>query len=254
MARNKIYFFSDAHLGAQTIDDPRKHELTLVRWLDSIKNDAHAIYMMGDILDFWFEYKKVIPRGFTRFFGKLAELTDAGIEVHWFIGNHDMWIFDYIPQELGVIVHKKPEEVDLNGKRFFLAHGDGLADESRLFRIIRSIFHNRFCQWLFSGVHPRWTIGLAHAWSKLSRKQGVNNEYLGEDNEFLVTFSKDYLKKHPNINFFIYGHRHIVLDLMIAKTSRVIILGDWISHFSYAVLEGENLFVEFFEENEPNRQ
>ncbi|MCD7971880.1 MAG: UDP-2,3-diacylglucosamine diphosphatase [Candidatus Azobacteroides sp.] len=246
MAKKKIYFASDAHLGAKTIKHPREHELKIVRWLESIKKDAFALYLMGDMLDFWFEYKKVVPRGFTRFFGKLAELSDAGVEVHWFIGNHDMWIFDYIPEEMGVFVHRKPEIITLSGKKFFLAHGDGLTDKSLSFRFIRSVFHNKICQWLFSGIHPRWTIGLAHAWSRYSRESSEHNGYMGEENEYLVTYSKNYLKTHPDIQYFVFGHRHIVLDLKIAADSRVIILGDWIEEFSYAIFDGENIVIDFF--------
>lgn len=244
----KIYFISDAHLGAQTIENPRKQEKLLVRFLETVKQDASALFLMGDILDFWFEYKKVIPRGFTRFFGKIAELTDSGIEVHWFTGNHDMWIFDYLPNELGVIVHRKPEEIALMGKHFFLAHGDGLDNRSISFRIIQTLFHNRFCQWLFSGVHPRWAIGLGHAWSKHSRETGKHNGYMGEEKEYLVNFAKKYLKQeNPAIQYFIFGHRHIVLDLKIAPDSKVLILGDWISEFSYAVFDGNDVLIDFFE-------
>lgn len=235
MINKKIYFISDAHLGAKTIQNPHEQEKKLTRWLDSIKEDASAIYLMGDMIDFWFEYKNVVPRGFTRFFGKLAELSDLGIEVHWFIGNHDIWIFDYIPNEIGVIIHKGPEKAEILGKTFFLAHGDGLADKSISDKITRSLFHSRICQWMLATVHPRWTIGFALAWSRHSRETGENAQYRGEDNEFLVVFSKKYLKENPDINYFIYGHRHIILNLMIAKDSNVIILGDWITHFSYAV-------------------
>jgi len=244
----KIYFISDAHLGAQTIANPREQEKELVRFLDFIKQDASALFLMGDVLDFWFEYKKAIPRGFTRFFGKIVELTDSGIEVHWFVGNHDMWIFDYLPNELGVTIHYKPEEITLLGKRFFLAHGDGLDNRSTSFRIIQSIFHNKFCQWMLSTIHPRWAIGLAHAWSKHSRVTGKHNSYQGEDKEYLVCFSKKYLKeKNPEIQYFIFGHRHIVLDLKIASDCKVLILGDWISEFSYATFNGNDVLIDFFE-------
>lgn len=248
MVRKKIYFASDAHLGAYGIEDKRAHEMKIVRWLDSIKHDAAAIYLMGDMIDFWFEYKKVVPKGFVRFFGKLAELTDSGIEIHWFIGNHDIWIFDYIPEELGVKVHYKPEEITLLGKRFFLAHGDGLADKSVSFRILRRLFHSKFCQKLLSIIHPRWTIGLAHAWSSHSRESIEHKEFLGEDEEFLVCFSKKCIQEHPDIQYFVYGHRHIVLDLPIATDSRVIILGDWVSQFSYGVFDGDEFQLKFFKD------
>ena len=244
----KVYFISDAHLGAPTIENPREQEKMLVRFLDSIKQDVSTLFLLGDILDFWYEYKKVVPRGFTRFFGKIAELTDSGIEVHWFVGNHDMWIFDYLPNELGIIVHHKPEEITLLGKRFFLAHGDRLDDRSAVFQILQTIFHNKFCQWLFSGIHPRWAIGLAQVWSKHNRATGKHNSYLGEENEYAVRFSKEYLKdKNPEIQYFIFGHRHIVLDLKIASDCKVLILGDWISEFSYATFDGNDVLISFFE-------
>ena len=246
----KIYFISDAHLEPDFDNDSKERERKLVRWLDFVKQDASAIYMAGDMIDFWFEYKKVVPRGFVRFFGKLAELTDSGIEIHWFIGNHDIWIFDYISDELGVIVHKKPEIINLFGKNFFIAHGDGLADDSKSFRIIRSIFHNRVCQLLFAGIHPRWGIGLAHIWTRHHRKTGHALPFSDEKNEPLVAFSKEYLKKNPSVNYFIFGHRHILLDLNLTTDSRFIILGDWIRYFSYGAFDGENFTLRRFEIND----
>ncbi|WP_294176296.1 UDP-2,3-diacylglucosamine diphosphatase [uncultured Coprobacter sp.] len=244
----KIYFLSDLHLGARTLKNPLENERRVVRWFDSVKEDASAIYLMGDILDYWYEYKTVVPRGFTRFFGKVAELTDKGIDVHWFIGNHDIWIFDYLPGELGVKVHYAPEIVDLNGKTFYLAHGDGLGDTPLTFRFIRSVFHNRLCQMLYSAIHPRWTVAFAHKWSSHSRQNGNCKDYCGEDNEYLVRYAKEYLEKSSvHIDFFVFGHRHIMLDLMIRRDSRVIILGDWINYFSYAVLEGDQMRLEQFE-------
>ena len=190
-----------------------------------------------------------MPRGYTRFFGKIAELTDRGIEVHWFIGNHDIWIFDYLPAELGVSVYYTPQIVNLNGKTFYLAHGDGLGDTSRTFRFIRAIFHNRFCQVLYSAIHPRWTVSFAHKWSSHSRLNGDSDDYSGESDEYLVKYAKSYLEKSSqHIDFFIFGHRHIMLDLMIRKDCRVIILGDWINYFSYAVLDGDQIWLEQFDE------
>lgn len=245
----KIYFLSDLHLGARTLKNPRENERKVVRFLDSIKEEASAIYLMGDILDYWYEYKSVVPRGFTRFFGKIAELTDRGVQVHWFIGNHDIWIFDYLPDELGVKVHYAPEIIHLNGKIFYLAHGDGLGNISRSFRFIRFIFHNKICQRLYSAIHPRWTIAFAHRWSSHSRLNGDCQEYCGENNEYLVQYAKSYLEKSStHIDFFVFGHRHIMLDLMIRPDSRVIILGDWINYFSYAVFDGTSFYLTQFEE------
>jgi UDP-2,3-diacylglucosamine hydrolase len=243
--RKKIYFVSDAHLGARFHTDPLAVEKKLVCWLDSIKGDAAAVYFLGDMFDYWYEYKYVVPRGFVRFLGKLAELSDAGVEIHIFIGNHDVWMFDYLPREVGAVVHRDVLTVDLLGKRFFLGHGDEVDYRSRSFRFLRALFRNRFCQWLYGGIHPRWTFGFALGWSLSSRQGGLNREdceaYLGEASEYLVSFAKAYLKTHPDIHFFIFGHRHIMLDLQLSHTSRLLIAGDWMKLFSYIEWDGQTL-------------
>ncbi len=248
-AQGKIYFASDMHFGSDVFEEPLVVEKRFVRWLDTIKDDAKALYLLGDVFDFWYEYKYVVPRGFTRLLGKLAEMNDSGIEIHFFTGNHDIWVYDYLPQEIGAIIHKGPFITEISGKKFFLAHGDGLGDHSRSFKLIRWIFHNRICQILFSTIHPRWSIGFAHTWSKHSRKTGLAHpaDYLGEDKEHLVLFAKQYLQEHPEINYFVFGHRHIVLDLMLARASRIMVIGDWLQYFSYAVFDGEELSLEQFE-------
>jgi len=267
--KEKVYFLSDVHLGSvfhnresdssvnslpekkrKKKDTAPNHtiERKLCRWFDLVKNDAKAIYLLGDIFDFWFEYKYVVPRGFTRVLGKIGELTDRGIEVHFFIGNHDIWVTDYLQKECGMIVHKKPLIQDISGKKFFLAHGDGLGDKSKSFKIIRYLFHNRLCQKAFACLHPRWALAIAHKWSQHSRETGGVTEYLGEDKEYLVSFAKEQLKISPEINFFVFGHRHIMLDLMLTKSSRIIILGDWITLFSYGVFNGNDFSLEIFED------
>lgn len=254
--RKKIYFASDAHLGARFHQDPLAVEKRLVRWLDAIQEDAAAVWFLGDMFDYWYEYKYVVPKGHVRFLGKLAELSDKGIEIHFFIGNHDIWMFDYLPKEIGAVIHREPLTIDLLGKRFFLAHGDEVDNRSLAFRFIRALFRNRFCQWLYAGIHPRWSFGFALGWSLSSRKKGLKakkedepdeNEYMGEGHEYLVSFAKDYLKSHPDINFFLFGHRHIMLDLMLSRTARLVIAGDWMRHFSYVVWDGECLFLDQFE-------
>ncbi len=246
--KNNIYFLSDAHLGSQFHTDSRETERRLCRWLESVRQDARVIYLLGDIFDYWYEYRDVVPKGFTRLLGKLSELTDAGVEIHFFIGNHDIWLTDYLSVECGLILHFEPLMTDIDGKRFFLAHGDGLGDDSRSFHLLRKIFHSRFLRRCFSAVHPRLTIPLAHAWSNSSRLYGGVQEYLGEEREHLVQFSKETLKENPDINYFIFGHRHILLDLSIADESQVIILGDWITYFSYAVFDGEKVSLKRWEE------
>lgn len=248
----KIYFLSDAHLGARFHDDPLVIEKKLVCWLDRIKADAAAVWLLGDIFDYWYEYKYVVPKGHVRFLGKLAELSDAGIEIHIFIGNHDIWMFDYLPKEVGAIIHREPLTIDLLGKKFFLAHGDEVDDRSWTFQLLRKIFRNRFCQWLYAGIHPRWTFGFAMGWSLSSRKSGIKRDeekkYEGEDTEYLVLFAKKYLQSHPDINFFLFGHRHVLLDLMLSHTSRILVIGDWMTHFSYAEWDGEELALMLFED------
>ncbi len=247
----KIYFISDAHLGARFHADPIDLERKLVRWLDSIKYEAKALYMLGDMFDYWFEYKYVVPRGFTRFLGKIAELSDNGTEIHFFIGNHDIWMFDYLEKETGAIIHRDTLTIDLLGKRFFLGHGDEVDFRSRWFRLMRALFRNRFCQSLYAAIHPRWTMTFALGWSLSSRQKGLKNmdevEYLGESAEYLVQFAKQYLKSHPDINFFIFGHRHIMLGLMINRNSRLLIAGDWMKLFSFVEWDGVNLTLNQFE-------
>ena len=249
--RTKIYFASDAHLGARFHQDARAVEKRLVRWLDSIKEDAMEVWFLGDMFDYWYEYKYVVPKGFTRFLGKLAELSDNGVKIHIFIGNHDVWMFDYLPEEIGAVIHREPLTIDLLGKRFFLAHGDEVDYRSKAFRLIRHIFRNRFCQILYSAIHPRWTFVFALGWSLSSRKKGLQKQeevtYQGESSEYLVQFAKTYLQTHPDINFFIFGHRHIMLDLMLSRNSRLLIAGDWMQHFSYIVWDGNALYLEQFE-------
>ena len=248
-----VYFLSDAHLGSLAIDHRRTQERRLVNFLDSIKHKASAVYLLGDMFDFWYEFKTVVPKGYTRFLGKLSELTDLGVEVHFFIGNHDIWCGDYLETECGVILHREPMTTEICGKEFYLAHGDGLGDRDTGFKLLRTLFHSHTMQRLFSALHPRWSVALGLHWAKhsrLKRIDGKDPDYLGEDKEPLVLYTKEYLKGHPGINFFIYGHRHIELDLMLSSTARIVILGDWINFFSYAVFDGEHLFLENYIEGE----
>ena len=241
--KNKVFFISDIHLGSSTINDSREREKSLVRWLDSIREEASALYLLGDIFDFWFEYKQAVPRGFTRFLGKLAELSDAGVEIHYFTGNHDIWVFDYLPNEIGLILHKEPYITEIAGKTFYLTHGDGQGDYSFTFKLIRRIFHNRICQFFFRLLHPDLGIKLAHLWAEHSRRKELKRPvpYLGEDKEHLVVYAKSYIKTHPETDYMIFGHRHIPIDLMLTPKNRMIIIGDWMQHFSYAVFDGKEL-------------
>ncbi len=270
-----IYFISDAHLGSLALKHNRTQERRLVNFLDQIKDKAEAVYMLGDMFDFWFEYKSVVPRGFTRFLGKLSELTDNGVEVHFFTGNHDMWTLDYLSTECGVIIHREPTTIELNGKVFYLAHGDGLdyRDRNWKTRLLFAFFHSKTMRKLASLWHPDIFIPFGRNWAKHSRMKRIKSDvpqfdgevknlvgyesfdfeetpYMGEDKEGLVLYAKHYLQSHPTINYFLFGHRHIDLDLMLNKDSRLVILGEWMSLFTYAEWDGEHLSVENFVEGE----
>lgn len=256
-----VYFISDAHLGSLAIPHRRQQERRLVRFLDEIKNNAGAIYMLGDMFDFWFEYQTVVPKGYTRFLGKISELTDMGIEVHYFTGNHDIWCLDYLEKECGVTLHHNALTLEIGDQTFYLAHGDGLGDRDWKFSLLRHIFHNGFCQWAFRWLHPALGMRFGLWWAKQSRLKHETSlrddgcgdpPYLGEDKEFLVIFAKRYWKEHPDIDYFIFGHRHIELDLVLSHQTRVIILGDWVTHFTYAVYNGEQLFLENYIEGDNN--
>ena len=279
MNMKKVYFISDAHLGSWGIAHPRMQERRLVRFLDSIKGTAKAVYLLGDMFDFWYEWKYAVPKGYTRFLGKISELTDMGVEVHYFTGNHDIWMYGYLEEECGVIMHREPATLEIYNKVFYLAHGDGLGDPDKEVKLLRGVFHNRTCQRLFSLFHPRVSMWLGLTWAKHSRMKRERQvaeereasgrgaegtqfngnvtsrynssgelEYLGEDKEYLVLYSKEYLATHPDVDYCIYGHRHIELDLMLAADKRMLILGDWITQFTYAVFDGEHLLMSEYEE------
>ena len=249
-----VYFLSDAHLGSLAIQSRRMQERRLVNFLDSIKHKAGAVYFLGDMFDFWFEYRQVVPRGFTRFLGKISELTDMGVDIHYFTGNHDLWMTGYLEEECGATIHRETSTTcEIYGSIFYLAHGDGLADDSKSFKMLRAIFHSRFCQRLFRWLHPDIGVRFGLEWarrSRMKREDGTEPPFQGEDKEVLIRFAKNYLKDHPDINFFIFGHRHIDYDLMLSRTSRVVLLGDWIQLFTYAVFDGEHLFLEDFVEGD----
>lgn len=246
----RIYFASDAHLGLNVLEDPLGAERRLVRWLDSIKADAMALYLLGDMFDYWFEYKYVVPKGFTRFLGKIAEMSDAGIDIHIFIGNHDIWMFDYFEKELGATVEREAKEVVLLGSKFYLVHGDGVGDPSLSFRFMRAFFRNKICQQLYKGIHPWFTVPLGQCWSRHSRMSKLGKEsekFRGLDNEYMVQFAKKHAE-HSDVQYYMFGHRHIVLDTEIADGKRILIIGDWLCNFSYAVFDGNKLEIKKFEE------
>lgn len=243
MKDNKhIYFASDFHLGAPNYESSRKREDRIVSWLDSIKPDAKEIYLVGDLFDFWFEYKRAIPKGFVRLQGKIAEIADSGIEVHVFTGNHDMWMFDYLPKELGVKMHRAPIKREFDGKSFFIGHGDGLGPGDHGYKFIKKVFANKICQWLFARLHPNFGIWMADFWSNRSRiaNRDEDEKYLGDDKEFLVQYCKSHLEKE-HIDYFIFGHRHLPLEIEVGKDSQYFNLGEWMNYETYAVWDGKAL-------------
>jgi UDP-2,3-diacylglucosamine hydrolase len=244
----KIYFASDFHLGVPTAAKSLEREKKVVRWLDSIKADAERIFLVGDIFDFWFEYKHAVPRGYTRLLGKLAELSDAGIPIEVFTGNHDMWIFDYLPKELGVPVHREPIVREWNGRQFYIGHGDGLGPGDHGYKFIKKVFASKVCQWLFARLHPNFGIWMANYWSRKSRNSASEKErtFLGEDKEWLVIYCKEILASQ-HYDYFIFGHRHLPIDHALSDNSRYINLGDWIRYFTYAEFDGESLSLKTFE-------
>jgi UDP-2,3-diacylglucosamine hydrolase len=237
----KIYFASDFHLGIDGKTSSRDREKLLVTWLREVAKDAEEIYLVGDLFDFWFEYKEAVPRGFTRVLGTLAELTDSGLPIHVFTGNHDMWIFDYLPKETGVVVHRAPIARDWNSVRFFIGHGDGLGPGDYGYKFIKRVFASKACQWLFARFHPNFGIALANFWSRTSRKTSAEADrtFLGEDNEWLVQYCREVLM-HQHYDVFVFGHRHLPLDIALNDTSRYINLGDWLGYFTYAVFDGNS--------------
>lgn len=240
--RKNIYFASDFHLGAPNFEESLKREKKIVRWLDSIKEDALEIYLVGDLFDFWFEYKKAVPRGFTRLLGKLSEITDSGTNVHVFTGNHDMWIFDYLPKECGVVLHRDPIKRDFDGSKFYIGHGDGLGPGDHGYKFIKKVFASKLCQWLFARLHPNFGIGLADFWSQKSRKASHEKDkiFLGEDQEWLAIYSREILQKE-HFNYFIFGHRHLPLEIEVGESSKYLNIGDWISHFTYGKWDGSSM-------------
>ena len=226
-SNKKIFFASDFHLGVPSHEQSVDREKRIVRWLDSIKSEAHSIYLMGDIFDFWFEYKHAIPKGFIRLQGKLAELTDSGIPVIFFTGNHDMWMFDYFTKEINIPIYREPIELEVGDKKLLIGHGDGLGPGDSTYKILKWFFNSSFCQWLFARIHPNLGIGIAKFWSRRSRISNTKREekFQGEEKEFLLTYCKELEQKNHH-DFYIFGHRHLPLDLKVSENSRYNNIGE----------------------------
>ena len=239
----KIFFASDFHLGLKAGSDPAEREKRVVRWLNNIAPEAREIYLLGDIFDFWWEYKLVVPRGFTRFLGTISAITDSGIPVHFFTGNHDMWVRDYLSGECGLIIHTSSYTQIFDGKRFHIAHGEGLGNKNTGYRILLSIFRNKPIRVLYSALHPYIGVSIGHKWSLHSRLgKGIKIDFLGEEYEDLVRYSKSILE-NENIDYFIYGHRHIDLSIRLKQGAQIIFLGDWIRKGSFAEWDGQELYL-----------
>ena len=263
----KIYFLSAFHLGAPNHAVSLDREKVIVRFLDEIKGDAAEIFLVGDMFDFWYEYRKVVPKGYVRLLGKLAELADAGIPMHFFVGNHDMWMRDYFQKELNTPVYFKPQEFERNGKLFLIGHGDGLGPGDHGYKRLKKVFRNPVSKWLFGIFPPIMGMGLANYLSRRSRTQTGSSEeiFLGEEKEWLIIYCKDELKRRQkeqkkNIDFFVFGHRHLPIDYRLSPISpngtvavgetRYINLGDWISYYTYAVFDGNDLVLKSYKGQE----
>lgn len=237
-----IYFASDFHLGAPNYEKSLEREKAICAWLDSIKPTCEELFLVGDIFDFWFEYKSAIPKGFVRLQGKIAEFTDSGIPVHFFTGNHDMWIFDYIPKELGVQLYRKPIVRTFGNKKLYIGHGDGLGPGDFKYKLLKNFFDSKICQWLFARFHPNFGIGLANYSSRSSRaKTGKTDEkFLGKEHEWLAIYCEKQNKINP-VDFYLFGHRHLPLSVPIGEKASYMNIGDWLKYNTFAVFDGENL-------------
>ncbi|WP_276168823.1 UDP-2,3-diacylglucosamine diphosphatase [Zobellia alginiliquefaciens] len=244
----KVYFSSDNHLGAPTMADSRPREKKFVAWLDTIKEDAAAIFLMGDLFDFWMEYKTVVPKGFTRTLGKLAEISDSGIPIYFFVGNHDLWMNGYFEEELNIPVFHKPQQYNINGVTFFVGHGDGLGPDDLGFKRMKKVFTNPFAKWLFRWLHPDIGVRMAQHLSVKNKLISGDDDakFLGEDKEWLVQYAKRKLETQ-HYDHFIFGHRHLPMEVEVGENSRYTNLGDWIHYYTYAVFDGEKLSLEKYE-------
>ena len=246
----KIYFASDNHLGAPTMEASRPREKKFVAWLDEVKHDAAAIFLLGDLFDFWFEYKTVVPKGFTRTLGKLAEIADSGIPIHYFVGNHDLWMNGYFEDELGIPVYHKPQEFTFNTTSFFIGHGDGLGPGDKGYKRMKKVFLSGFFKWLFRWGHPDIGMRIAQYFSVKNKLISGDDDaiFLGEDKEWLAVYSRQKLEeKHRD--FFVFGHRHLPLEVQLNDKSKYINLGDWIQYYTYGVFDGKSFELKPFDKD-----
>ena len=247
MAQTKIYFASDQHFGAPTPEKSKVREAKFLSWLDSIKKDADVLFLLGDLFDFWFEYKTVVPKGFVRVLGKIAELKDSGIKIHFFVGNHDLWMRDYFEKELGIKVYYKPQVFTFNDKVFFIGHGDGLGPGDKGYKRMKKVFTHPFSKWLFRWLHPDLGVSLGQYLSTQNKLISGDEDvvFLGKDQEWLVQYAQEKLKTQ-HYDYFVFGHRHLPLEIALNPKSTYVNLGDWVGHFTYAEFNGEKLSLKHF--------
>ena len=249
--QKKAYFASDLHLGLYPYEKSAVREKVFVKWLSEIQSQAGALFLVGDIFDFWYEYRKVVPRGFTRFLGKICEFTDAGIPVYMFTGNHDVWMFDYLPKETGAQIFRNPIEIKINSKNFYVGHGDGVGPGDWSYKMLKGAFTSKILQFLFSRLHPNFAHYLGQTWSKHSRySKGISDEFHGMDKEYNILFARDYLKQ-KHADYFIFGHRHIPMDIRLSDSSKLINLGEWIAGNTYAEFDGQSLELKSYHPAKP---
>lgn len=250
----KVYFASDNHLGAPTLKESLIREKKFVNWLETVSQDAEAIFLLGDLFDFWFEYKTVVPKGFTRTLGKLAALTDSGIPIYYFVGNHDLWMQGYFEEELNIPVYHQPKEFTFNDKTFFIGHGDGLGPGDKGYKRMKKLFTNPVAKWFFRWLHPDLGVRLAQYLSVKNKLISGDEDitFLGEDKEWLVQYAKRKLEQKPR-DYFVFGHRHLPLEIPLGDNSHYINLGDWIHYYTYAVFDGNSLKLKTFEDSKDEK-
>lgn len=247
----KIYFASDFHLGVPTKAESLEREKKIVRWLTEIAPTCEALFLVGDIFDFWFEYKAVVPKGFIRLQGKLAELADSGIPIYMFRGNHDMWLFDYFEEEIGATIFDEPQTISCNGKKIFIHHGDGLGNHDKLYKVFRKIFKNKLCQWLYARVHPNIGVGFANYNSRTSRiRNSKGDELFLKEKEHLWIFCKE-VEEKEHFDYYIMGHRHLPLFLPVGENSHYVNLGEWVNYSYYGIFDGNQLSLNAFDTCKP---
>ncbi len=243
----KVFFASDAHLGEPDYATSRERERKLISWIDKHQHEAAAFFFLGDLFDFWFEYNHVVPKGYTRLLGKLAQLTDSGIPVYFFTGNHDMWLFDYLPQELNIPVFRKPQSLKINEHLFHLGHGDGLGPGERSYKFLKSIFANKFCQWLFKWLHPNIGFAIANFWSRNSRaRNGFTQPFVSKEEEWIYLYCQE-IQAQNHHDFYIFGHRHLPLEFEIDNSSTYFNIGEWIEECTYGVYDGSEFRLASYE-------